>query len=262
MKTRDIVFYTTLAVAALAMAGCEKSNDMPQESGPGLPAEIRFAPAIVPLTRATGTAFEEGDTVGIYCVESTDDPAAAIVGERYIDNKQLTMTAGTLTGTTPCFWPTEYTGLSDFYAYFPYNEKGLSDDKQSYEISVALDQSDDEAFRTSDHMLARAQNTARTEKAIPLDFKRLMSLLDFVLLPGTGYDDVDGILAAEVQVMNMAQVANVDFVTGEVSSPANQGQHHAARIVPRIGRQSRRRRSHRPAAAHRRPQLPVQRSYR
>lgn len=64
------------------------------------------------------------------------------------------------------------------------------------------------------------QNTARTEKAIPLDFKRLMSLLDFVLLPGTGYDDVDGILAAEVQVMNMAQVANVDFVTGEVSSPA------------------------------------------
>ena len=220
MKTRDIVFYTTLAVAALAMAGCEKSNDMPQESGPGLPAEIRFAPAIVPLTRATGTAFEEGDTVGIYCVESTDDPAAAIVGERYIDNKQLTMTAGTLTGTTPCFWPTEYTGLSDFYAYFPYNEKGLSDDKQSYEISVALDQSDDEAFRTSDHMLARAQNTARTEKAIPLDFKRLMSLLDFVLLPGTGYDDVDGILAAEVQVMNMAQVANVDFVTGEVSSPA------------------------------------------
>ena len=220
MKTRDIVFYTTLAVAALAMAGCEKSNDMPQESGPGLPAEIRFAPAIVPLTRATGTAFEEGDAVGIYCVESTDDPAAAIVGERYIDNKQLTMTAGTLTGTTPCFWPTEYTGPSDFYAYFPYNEKGLSGDKQSYEISVALDQSDDEAFRTSDHMLARAQNTARTEKAIPLDFKRLMSLLDFVLLPGTGYDDVDGILAAEVQVMNMAQVANVDFVTGEVSSPA------------------------------------------
>ncbi len=65
------------------------------------------------------------------------------------------MTAGTLTGTTPCFWPTEYTGPSDFYAYFPYNEKGLSGDKQSYEISVALDQSDDEAFRTSDHMLAR-----------------------------------------------------------------------------------------------------------
>ncbi len=220
MKTRDIVFYATLAVAALAMAGCEKSNDMPQESGPGHPAEIRFAPAIVPLTRATGTAFEEGDAVGIYCVESTDDPAAAIVGERYIDNKQLTMTAGTLTGTTPCFWPTEYTGPSDFYAYFPYNEKGLSGAKQSYEISAALDQSDDEAFRTSDHMLARAQNTARTEKAIPLDFKRLMSLLDFVLLPGTGYDDVDGILAAEVQVMNMAQVANVDFVTGEVSSPA------------------------------------------
>ena len=220
MKTRDIVSYATLAVAALAMAGCEKSNDMPQESGPGHPAEIRFAPAIVPLTRATSTAFEEGDAVGIYCVESTDDPAAAIVGERYIDNKQLTMTAGTLTGTTPCFWPTEYTGPSDFYAYFPYNEKGLSGDKQSYEISVALDQSDDEAFRTSDHMLARAQNTARTEKAIPLDFKRLMSLLDFVLLPGTGYDDVDGILAAEVQVMNMAQVANVDFVTGEVSSPA------------------------------------------
>ena len=76
------MFYATLAVAALAMAGCEKSNDMPQESGPGHPAEIRFAPAIVPLTRATGTAFEEGDAVGIYCVESTDDPAAAIVGER------------------------------------------------------------------------------------------------------------------------------------------------------------------------------------
>ena len=87
MKTRDIVFYATLAVAALAMAGCEKSNDMPQESGPGHPAEIRFAPAIVPLTRATGTAFEEGDAVGIYCVESTDDPAAAIVGERYIEQQ-------------------------------------------------------------------------------------------------------------------------------------------------------------------------------
>ena len=262
MKTRDIVFYATLAVAALAMAGCEKSNDMPQESGPGHPAEIRFAPAIVPLTRATGTAFEEGDAVGIYCVESTDDPAAAIVGERYIDNKQLTMTAGTLTGTTPCFWPTEYTGPSDFYAYFPYNEKGLSGDKQSYEISVALDQSDDEAFRTSDHMLARAQNTARTEKAIPLDFKRLMSLLDFVLAArhrlrrrrrdtrrrGAGNEHGAG--------------GQRRFRDGRSVIAGHQGQHHAARIVPRIGRQSRRRRSHRPAAARRHPQLPVQRSYR
>lgn len=262
MKTRDIVFYTTLAVAALAMAGCEKSNDMPQESGPGLPAEIRFAPAIVPLTRATGTAFEEGDTVGIYCVESTDDPAAAIVGERYIDNKQLTMTAGTLTGTTPCFWPTEYTGLSDFYAYFPYNEKGLSDDKQSYEISVALDQSDDEAFRHErsharpcpEYSAHREGDSARLQASdVAARFRaaarhRLRRRRRDTRRRGAGNEHGAG--------------GQRRFRDGRSVIAGHQGQHHAARIVPRIGRQSRRRRSHRPAAAHRRPQLPVQRSYR
>lgn len=220
MKTSKIAIYAMGVTLLAAMAGCDKNGENADRTEALGVMELRFAPTIVPCTRATGTAFEEGDAVGLYCVETTVDPAAAIVGERHINNKELVMTMGSLTGTTPCFWPTAYTGPSDFYAYFPYNEKGLSADKQLYEISVALDQSDDEAFRTSDHMLARAQNTARTEEAIPLDFKRLMSLLDFELLPGTGYSDPSGLLGAQVRVMNVAQVANVDFVSGEVSDPS------------------------------------------
>ncbi len=219
MKTNIAIYAACVALLAGA-AGCDGTDDATGRPDVSGVLELRFEPTIVPCTRATDTAFEEGDAVGLYCVESTSDPQAALVGTRYINNRELVMTMGTLTGSTPCFWPTEYTGASDFYAYFPYDEKGLSADKSSYEISVAIDQRDDEAFRTSDRMLARAPQTARTEQAIRLDFKRLMSRLDFELKPGTGYSDPSGLLGAQVRVMNVAQVAQVDFASGEVSQPS------------------------------------------
>ncbi|MCD7795053.1 MAG: fimbrillin family protein, partial [Alistipes sp.] len=214
-KIRNTIRISLSAALLWGLCGCSDPE-------PAVPAgqPIGFIPSVVSSAQVAGTAFSEGDRIGLFCVESGSDPAAAIAGERYIDNKLFTVTQGELKSATPCFWATDYTGPSDFYAYYPYRSLGIGAGKSVDEIGVSADQRADEEYSQCDWMLARTQNVVRTKDPVRLDFKRLMSKLDFVLVPGEGYNGVDGLLGAGLQVLNVARVANVDFTTGEVSSPA------------------------------------------
>lgn len=217
MKKIHIIAYAP-ALAGLLLAGQSCSREIAERSD-GESIEIRLETSIAP-TKATGTAFEEGDQIGFYCVESKASSEEALLGTRHIDNKLLTMTAGTLSGKTPSFFPTEYKGASDFYAYYPYRNIGLGAEKSYIEIAVEQNQSSDASFKGSDCMLAIAQNVARTKDPIRLNFKRLTSRIDFEIKPGTGYNSVESILSAKLTVQNVARVCNVDYTTGEVFSPA------------------------------------------
>lgn len=214
-KIRNTIRISLSAALLWGLCGCSDPE-------PAVPAgqPIGFIPSVVSSAQVAGTAFSEGDRIGLFCVESGSDPAAAIAGERYIDNKLFTVTQGELRSATPCFWATDYTGPSDFYAYYPYRSLGIGAGKSVDEIGVSADQRADEEYSQCDWMLARTQNVVRTKDPVRLDFKRLMAKLDFVLVPGEGYNGVEGLLGAGLQVLNVAQVANVDFTTGEVSSPA------------------------------------------
>lgn len=231
MKTiRTIIRISLSATLVWVLCGC---NDPEPAVTTGGGQPVDFIPSIAASAQVSGAAFDEGAQVGLFCVEAGSDPAAAIAGERYIDNKLFTMTSGQFKSTTPCFWATEYSGPSDFYAYYPYRSLGIGAGRSVTEIGVSADQRADEAFRQCDWMLARAQQVVRSKDPVRLDFKRLMSRLDFVLVPGEGYNAAQGVLGAGLQVLNVARVANVDFTTGEVSSPAifvNVTPHGAFRI--------------------------------
>lgn len=214
---RKMIFASLSAASLFGLAACDEPETRFSVCGDG---RIRFESSVVPHTRVTGTDFDEGDRIGLYCVRSADDPAQALGGMRYIDNKPLAMTGGTFAGTTPCFWPDKDSGPFDFYAYYPYQARWMSAGKHEVEIGVGADQRLDEEYRQSDFMLAAAPQVPRTKEPVRLNFKHLMCKLDFELLPGEGFDGVDGLLRATLLLLDLARVANVDFTSGRVSSPA------------------------------------------
>lgn len=213
MKNTYRLLGSVLAVSFAALCSCQREDAAPEgEDG-----------RIVLRSGGAAGALNEGDRLGFYCVRSTGNPVADILGERYHDNRMLTVRKGTLSSEVPLFFPDAYTGPSDFYVYYPYSEPGLASGKAQIEITTYENQSSDENFALSDCKLARAYGIPRRPGTTQLVFERLTSRLDFVIFPGEGYATVDALLDAAVTVRNVCRVGNVDYATGTVSSPAIAG---------------------------------------
>ena len=75
-----------LSVATLLMVGCDSSNTLENIN----PNEIRIV-AKVDSTRATATAFEEGDKIALYAVEYDGDSVAElqVAGKRRMATRDL-----------------------------------------------------------------------------------------------------------------------------------------------------------------------------
>ena len=100
--------FSILAVATLLMVGCEKGEDTSVVN----PDEIRFETSIA--TRVAGTAFEEGDTFGLYAVEYDGDVVADLqVGGNYLNNEAVTLTGGIWKPARTLYWSAN---PCDFYA--------------------------------------------------------------------------------------------------------------------------------------------------
>ena len=66
--------FSILAIAAFLMVGCENSEDIPIVEDGVMQIEVLHPSA----TRATETAFEGGDKIGIYATEYNGDVASPL----------------------------------------------------------------------------------------------------------------------------------------------------------------------------------------
>lgn len=216
---RQILF--TFAAVTLLMCGCSKS-----ENDALNPDEMRFTATYPSVTRATGSAFEKDDAMGIYVVQYDGDVALPLqVSGNYANNVETTFDGSAWKSTPLIYWDE---GKFDVYAYYPYAKLPSVDE---YRFAVALDQSTPEegdvlgGYETSDFLWAKAEGVTRME-SVPLTFTHRLSRIVINLVKGEEYTD-DIPADAVVRIHNTVPVATIDLASGMVTKDG----HEAARSI-------------------------------
>ena len=199
------------AMAALVMSSCTKSDDEITPTS----NEMKFA-AEYPTTRATATAFESGDAMGVYVSQYDGEVAAPLqVSGNYANNVKSTFDGSKWVNSPAIYWAD---GKFDVFAYYPYDKPASVDE---YKFSVALDQSTEETAETlsgyeaSDFLWAKSTGISKMD-AVPLTFNHRMSKVVINLVKG---EDYEGDIPAEavVRIHNTVPAAVIDLATGVVT---------------------------------------------
>lgn len=155
-------------------------------------------------SRATATAFEENDRIGVFLTEAGEELEQS---GNYVNNASLTYRTGEWQGESPIYWDNR---SYDVYAYFPYIQRVSSVD--DYPFAVATDQRK-EGYAASDFLWAGKKNAQASEGAVTLPFRHCMSRLKVRLVAG---EDYEGELPNDVTlyIHNTVTEATIDLAVG------------------------------------------------
>lgn len=186
-------YLLVLFAAALTLAGCQKhENAFPQGN-----REVRFTTSLDRYSvKATDTAFENGDQVGIFAGRPIN-----------VNNVKASVSGTSLKPDTPIYWDEADNGVVSFYAYYPYAAGAT----KSYNFSVATNQSSISEYKKSDLMVASAMS-APSENAVALNFKHALSKVVINV-----DNQMAGVTVSKMEFRNVAASATVDLQTGAVS---------------------------------------------
>lgn len=145
----------------IALSSCTKNEAIT----PTLEGQVTFTSSInAAASRATDSAFEEGDAISVF----------AQSGSEYIaDNVKYQSIGGVFTSENPIYTTGEEIS---FFALYPYGE----DVAESGTVTLAADQSTQEAFEASDYL--GAVNVLTTETCPELSFYHLLSAIEVNIL--------------------------------------------------------------------------------
>jgi len=210
----------TLLTAATIILSCSKmATDTPNS------AEMLFAPqhfsdskSVVSgsVTKATATAFETGDKIGLYATKYIgDNPVKLELSGNYANNSTVTYNGSKWTASPAVYWAE---GKFDIFAYYPFL-KLVSVDEQPF--AVALDQSTAETeealsgYEASDFLWAEKRGITQMG-VVPLVFKHRLSRLVINLVKDEGYT---GDLPADavVRIHNTVADSYLDISSGIVT---------------------------------------------
>ena len=203
-----------LSVATLLMAGCDK--EMAVEQTPvAEDNQICIEASLGSGTRATATAFEDGDTIGLYAVEYNGDEALSLqLGGNYLNNEAVTKVDGVWTPARPIYWSEN---PCDFYGIYPYQQlKGVKD----ITFDLPLDQQAEGGYEAADLLWAKTERVSREDGTVNLQFKHMMSRLVVEIERGPNFE---GELPEDivVHIYNTATTASVDWTIGSLEKHIN-----------------------------------------
>lgn len=153
--------FAAIAALTIVATSCEAPFEEPNAEG----KKISLCPTMDNFTKATDTAFEEGDQVGVHILIPNKGT--------YLNNAHFTYTNGALVGAEDYYWYVDETTVSDVVAYYPYNATG-SYRAAGYNFTVNADQSKPGAYTASDLMVA-ATTSKPTAAAVELPFRHVLS---------------------------------------------------------------------------------------
>ena len=159
MKIRTLL---SAAAAGLFMtAACQKAPvDQPV---PSEKLTIKLNASLYQFTKATDTAFEEGDQISVNIFNP----------ECYLYNAHFTYTGGQLTSATPYEWYEDTEVEATVTAMYPASET-MEGFAATQSFMVNADQSTKVGYAASDLLLAQT-TTKPTEEAVNLPFKHALS---------------------------------------------------------------------------------------
>lgn len=218
MKLRTIL---TLGLAALLMTACQKDEGIDYDPMQGLSHPILIDGRIDQqyLTRVDDGGFCEGDQVGLYGVNYTNDntQAGTLLDEgNQVDNARYTYDEANLkwTASGNIYYKDAETNI-DLYAYYPYGNPAST---SAYQFEVQQDQSGagvTDGYGLSDFLWAKAENVVPSEAKVKLRFSHRLACAHVVLVEGAGFaaGEFDA-LSKSVLAMNTTRTAEVDLATG------------------------------------------------
>ena len=156
MKTRK--FIAIAMTALMSLAACKKvESDTPKEPAEDL--KLKVTASLYQFTKATDTAFEENDAIGLYMFNP----------ETYAENVKYTVKNGALTTANDIVWYDNKDLQATITAYYPYNDNAYNGT-----FTVNADQSTMALYKASDLMLATTVSKP-VETAVVLPFKHALS---------------------------------------------------------------------------------------
>lgn len=206
VKTTELTMMAIMA--ALTFTACSGDNGQ----------EVMFTPdkgEIVLLmqhpgyqTRATDTAFEADDAIGVY-VTAAD--AALQIGGNEVNNELFTFNGTSWSSKRKVYWNE---GMHNVYAYYPYTRQ--VNDVKDYAFNVAEDQSTPNSYTGSDFLWAGT--TGITASASPVTMKFAHKLSSVVVRLEKG-DNFEGSIPANAEVYLYSTVtkAVIDLSTGDAA---------------------------------------------
>ena len=158
---KSIKIFAIAMAAVMSFAACQKNEPTP--SKPDSKLTLKVSASVYNFTKATDTAFEENDEIGLYMFKGK---------ETYAENHKYTYVGGALTTAADIAWYEETEVVANITAYYPYNENAYNG---MFEVNA--DQSTLELYKASDLLIASAQS-APTKNTVVLPFKHALSKVE------------------------------------------------------------------------------------
>ena len=197
-----------LAVGALMLTACG-NDETTEQTFVADKGEIQLElvhPGAV--TRATDTAFEGTDRIGVYVTAAGEQLQ---IGGNEVNNELFTYNGTSWTSARKVYWNK---GSHDVYAYYPYAKQ--VNDISDYSFEVQADQSTAEGYTLSDFLWAGAQKVAASDSPVKMQFAHKLSNVVVKLRKGANYT---GSIPAETEVYIHSTVtkAVIDLKTGDAA---------------------------------------------
>ncbi len=197
-----------LAALLLATVACSHHDKEPKPDGCQL---MKFNCSHPSVTRATETAFEQGDKVGIFVTETS---APLDIAGNVLNNEEVTFNGSAWTPKRNLPWGP---GTYNVYAHYPRVDRVTS--ATDLPFAVCTDQRSDnggKGYEKSDFLHASALKVSASAEPVNLQFRHIMSKLQIRLIPG---DDYEGDFPdnATIYIHSIYNQALVDLEAGTVT---------------------------------------------
>ena len=199
-----------LAALAATLVSCDNIEiSVPQPEEQKIPISISTT-----LTRATDSAFEAGDKVGIFVV---NEPNTLATSGNHVDNMGFTYSSK-WTPDTPIYW-LDQTTKADFYCYYPYAE-GVS--TTAHTFATKADQSSLVNYKASEFLWGKTSGIAPTEEAVNITTNHTFSNALVILKPGDGFTEATLAAATKsVKICGIKTNATINLTTGVATANGN-----------------------------------------
>lgn len=196
-----------IAAGALMMAACGSDETEEQQQYVPEKGEIQLQFIHPNTTRATETAFENSDEIGVY-VTAADEVLQ--IGGNEVNNEQFTYNGTSWTSKRHVYWNN---GQHDIYAYYPYTK--TVNDVEDFTFELQADQNTADGFTKSDFLWAGKKGVTASATAVPMTFAHKMSCIVVQLQKGEYYT---GDISSDTEVFIHSTVtkASIDLSTGDV----------------------------------------------
>lgn len=210
----------TLLLASIALfsacsegAGGDTPDPKPEPKPEPTPTQIPITIS-TQISRATESAFEQGDAIGVYVV---NQPASLANSGNHVNNMRFTY-SGVWTPDSEIYWKDETT-KADFYCYYPYS---TSANVTAHAYATKADQSTLANYKASDFLWGKTLGVTPTTNAVGVTVNHVFSKAIITVKAGDGFTD-EQLAAASigVKICGLKTNSTINLSTGEVTATGN-----------------------------------------